>query len=167
VIRSGRLKLKTTLSAEAWDWTLSQTNSFQFTPSHPMSLRSMLMFFLPSVSYKRYLPLRSSNWNVLCISNFTHACPYATHLMLHNLVGIRVLYQECYVLFFSYILAKFLSSPVFPVLGWVGLVVLLQVLHVCEAKSTRVAILFSYFDLLPPELLPWVCSCAQLYEVCC
>jgi hypothetical protein len=47
--------------------------------------------------------------------------------MLHNFINITVFYIEYHALFFSYILAIFLSlSTVFPVLGHVGLLVILQ-----------------------------------------
>jgi hypothetical protein len=113
VITAGHLKLKITMSTEAWHRTLSLTNSFQFALSHPISLRSILMFsfHLCLRSYKRCTPLRPSDWNVLCISNFSHACLCATHLMLCNLIGIRILCEEYCILFFSYIFVIITSFP--------------------------------------------------------
>jgi hypothetical protein len=60
-----------TVFTTARHWSLSQSTRTQSTPSHPISLRSILIL---SLHLRLCLPFRFSDQKLVCISHRSHAC---------------------------------------------------------------------------------------------
>jgi hypothetical protein len=97
-----------TMFTRAFHWSLSWARSTQLTPSHPISLRYILILFthlhlgLPSGLFPSEFPT-----NILYTSSSPHSCYIPAHLILFDLI-ILIMLGEVW----SSSLCSFLRPPI-------------------------------------------------------